>query len=185
MAGRIFSASCGILLLLIAGCGTYHDPSDNYVRGVRFFDRGDYATAAELWRPMAAAGDCDAQARYAHLLWLGLDVPADKETAYRYFREAAEGGQAKAQIAMGNLSWNGRSNIYICRGEACPSDAAAAYRWYLLAERHAMYQPERNAARTMADEARAGLDAAAQAKVEDEARNWSPSNASCQPRKLL
>jgi len=50
-------------LLAFAGCipGTYYDPSDPYVRGLRNFDRGLFYKALGDWEPLARAGDCDAQ----------------------------------------------------------------------------------------------------------------------------
>jgi hypothetical protein len=37
------------------------------MRGLRFFDRGQYANAIRDWKPLAEEGDCNAQYRYGTL----------------------------------------------------------------------------------------------------------------------
>ncbi|MGV8998155.1 MAG: tetratricopeptide repeat protein [Parvibaculaceae bacterium] len=170
--------------LLLAGCGTYYDPADNYVRGLRWFDRGDYVAAAELWKPMAEAGDCDAQYRYGHLLWLGLGVETNKAVAQSMWKKAADGGQAKAQIAMGNLAFAAPDNIYQCH-EGCSSDAGVAYKWYLLADKNAHYEGERKSVSRLLADIRDKLSVEARAKSERIANEWTPVPKACNPRDLL
>jgi hypothetical protein len=65
------------LAALLGGCvpGTYYDPTDNYVRGLRLFGRGQPENAILLWKPLADAGDCDAQYGYGTLFFLGAGSP--------------------------------------------------------------------------------------------------------------
>lgn len=170
--------------ICLAGCGTYYDPADNYVRGLRWFDRGDYATAADIWRPMAEAGDCDAQYRYGHLLWLGLGVKMDKLAARSLWERAANGGQAKAQMAMGNLAFNAPHNVYLCR-EGCAPNAVEAYKWYLLAGKNAHYPGEREELSQSLADIRGRLSPEQASKGERLAAAWTPSPKACNPRNLL
>lgn len=173
-----------VCVLFLTGCNTYYDPADNYVRGVRWFDRGAYEAAAELWKPMAEAGDCDAQYRYGHLLWLGLGVEKDRNAARSLWQKAANGGQPKAQMAMGNLAFDGPYNIYQCRDD-CSPDAAVAYGWYLLAMKNANYKGEREQLTLLLGEMNARLSPTERVKSEGIAAGWTPSPKACNPRNLF
>ena len=65
------------------------------------YDRGDYATALEEWRPLAEQGDADAQLGLGAMYFYGQGVPQDYAEAVKWYRLAAEQGQADAQIALG------------------------------------------------------------------------------------
>ena len=44
-----------VYFLLLTGCipGTYYSITDDYVVGLRWFDRGKYQNAAKYWEPLA------------------------------------------------------------------------------------------------------------------------------------
>ncbi len=54
--------------------GTKYDPFDPYAFGVRWYDRGGYDRALAYWKPLAEAGDCDAQAQLGRLYFEGKGV---------------------------------------------------------------------------------------------------------------
>ena len=64
--------------------------------GVDAWERGDYAAALAEWRPLAIAGDADAQFNMGQAYKLGRGVPIDLAVAEDWFRKAAEQGHAKA-----------------------------------------------------------------------------------------
>ena len=63
--------------------------------GLAAFDAGDYRQAAEEWRPLAEAGDPEAQLALADLYRNGLGVPFDLAAAAAWYRRAAEQGVAR------------------------------------------------------------------------------------------
>jgi tetratricopeptide (TPR) repeat protein len=65
------------------------------------YDRGDYATARELFAPLAADGDPDAQYALGSMAANGLGGPVDYEEAARFYGDAASMGHADAASALG------------------------------------------------------------------------------------
>ena len=57
--------------------------------GVDAWSRGDYASAIDQWRPLAIAGDADAQFNLAQAYKLGRGVTLDPALAESWFRKAA------------------------------------------------------------------------------------------------
>lgn len=181
---KIRVAILAILVMLPAGCGTYNDPLDSYVMGVRWYDRGNYSEAAKLWQPLAEQGDCDAQYRYGHLLWLGLGVKMDKASARKSFEGAANAGQPKAQVALGDLAFARDKSMYVCR-ENCSFDIAVAYKWYLLAQRGAYYEGEKTYVAEALADIRSKMTVAQKLRGEAMVAEWRPFPKACQPRHLL
>lgn len=71
--------------------------------GVDAWTQGDYAKAIAEWRPLALAGDADAQFNMGQAYKLGRGVPADFATALDYYRKAAAQGHAHAEDNYGLL----------------------------------------------------------------------------------
>lgn len=65
-------------------------------QGVDAWSRGDYKAAVDTWRPLAAAGDADAQFNLGQAFKLGRGVPANLPTAIEWFRKAAAQGHSQA-----------------------------------------------------------------------------------------
>ena len=64
--------------------------------GVDAWAKGDYARAVGEWRPLAIAGDADAQFNLAQAYKLGRGVPLDSGLAESWFRKAALQGHLQA-----------------------------------------------------------------------------------------
>ena len=60
--------------------------------GKKAMNRGDYAAALEIWRPLAEKGDADAQYNLGHLYRQGLGVPKDLAQAAWWYAKAAGRG---------------------------------------------------------------------------------------------
>jgi uncharacterized protein len=69
--------------------------------GVDAYERGEYAAAITIWRPLAIAGDADAQFNLAQAYRLGRGTPADPKLAEIWFEKAANQGHLKARDAYG------------------------------------------------------------------------------------
>jgi uncharacterized protein len=83
--------------------------------GIDAYQRGDFATAVAAWRPLAIAGDADAQYNLGQAYRLGRGVPVDPQMAESWYKRAADQGHQRARNAYGlSLFQNGR------REEAIP-----------------------------------------------------------------
>lgn len=93
--------------------------------GVTAWEAGDYNRAVAEWRPLAIAGDADAQFNLAQAYKLGRGVPQDLNQAVDWFRRAAAQGHLQSEDNLGlvlyemgqkdeALPWLQRSSV---RGE--------------------------------------------------------------------
>lgn len=85
---------------------------------------GNYAKAANLYRPLAEQGDAEAQLILGTIHDIGLGVPQDYREAVKWYRLAAEQGYARAQSKLGSMY-----DI----GLGVPQDSKEAAKWWRLA----------------------------------------------------
>lgn len=71
--------------------------------GVDAWQQGDYEKAVSLWRPLAQAGDPDAQFNMGQASKLGRGVKADMAVALDWYRKAAAQGHVRAEDNLGLL----------------------------------------------------------------------------------
>ena len=102
-AGR-FVFAVALLTVLAA---TSLRAEDDFTAGLAAYDAGDFAAAFAAWRPLAEAGDADAQVSLAALYLNGLGVAADPAAALAWYRRAAEAGDPVAQLNLGDLTARG------------------------------------------------------------------------------
>lgn len=181
----------GTFILALAGCfvpGTYYDPFDEYVRGVRFFDRGDYETARQIWEPMADAGDCDAQFRMGLLYFLGYGVSRDVSKTLELWRAAADRGQPRAQIGLGDIYLMSEQDTQLfcrIRCDGIMADRPFAYGWYLVAQRRAYYDNDKKYLASVIPRARTLISSDQATERERWANAWVATPSDCKPRQLL
>ena len=89
--------------------------------GQAAYDRGNYATALLLWRPLAEQGDASAQYSLGVMYDHGQGVPRNYSEALAWFRKAAELGHAGAQYNLG---------VMYADGQGVDMDAKRAAEWY-------------------------------------------------------
>jgi TPR repeat protein len=106
----------------------------DFAAGLEAFDGGDFAAVLEAWRPLAEAGDAEAQTALGGLYLTGSGVPADAVEAARWFRLAAEQGDPVAQLNLGDLYATGRG---------VAPDLVQAYLWLSLAAAQGRSWPAR------------------------------------------
>lgn len=84
-------------LVMLAGlCAVAAPAGADVKKGVDAWSRGDYKAALDEWRPLAAAGDADAQFNLGQAYKLGRGVPVDQALATEWYRKAAVQGHAQA-----------------------------------------------------------------------------------------
>jgi TPR repeat protein len=97
---------------------------------VAAFQRGDYATAMRLFGPLA--GNANVQTFVGGMYFGGMGVPPDYAEAAKWFRKAAEQGDAHGQFLLCNMYFLGKGvsqdqteAVKLCRNAADQGDAEA------------------------------------------------------------
>lgn len=112
-------AAVAALILAIGFAGTVAaGPGEDALHAV---ERGDYATAMRLWRPLADQGDAKAQFSLGIMYANGFGVRQDFAAAMTWYRKAADQGDATAQYNLGRMYFDGRG---------VPKDYATALGWF-------------------------------------------------------
>lgn len=98
--------------------------SEPFEDGKAAYERGDYATALRLLRPLAALRHADAQHNLGNMYRKGEGVPQDFAEAATWHRKAADQGLANAEFSLG---------IIYANGTGVPQDILMAHMWFSLA----------------------------------------------------
>jgi hypothetical protein len=115
-------AIVAMLALAIAGCAPKLSPVEEAI--VPVF-KGDYETAIVRLRPLAEAGDRDAQAFLGEAYY----VRQDHAKSAKWLRISARRGQASAQYYLGFMFRDGLGGV--------PKDKVHAYKWFILSSKSA------------------------------------------------
>ena len=98
--------------------------AQDFQKGLAAAQAGDFATALKEWKPLAEAGDVDAQYNLGIMYDNGYGVPQDYAEAVKWYRLAAEQGNAMAQNNLGVMYENGQGVL---------QDNVMAHMWYNIA----------------------------------------------------
>ena len=120
----VFLAGAVMLAATIGQAG--EDDEQRFAEGLEAYDAGDFETAIEAWRPLAEAGNLEAQVSLAEFYRNGLGVAADPAVAAAWYQRAAEAGDPVAQLNLGE---------FYARGFGVARDPVAAFVWFDLAAR--------------------------------------------------
>ncbi len=101
---RRLAVGLGLVLALIA---TAAPATASLEAAWQAYQRGDYAAAAAIWRPLAEAGDPVAQFNLGFLHHRGEGVTQDYVAAAHWWTSAANQGAIKAQHNLGLAYFNG------------------------------------------------------------------------------
>jgi TPR repeat protein len=125
------------------------------------FDRGDYAEAFRLCRPLAEQGNPSAQTTLGLHVHAGPSRTSDDVEAAKWYRKAAEQGDTGIQGVLGEMYEEGR---------VVPQDYVLAYMWFNLAARdgNKNYRSER-------DDLAAKMTPDQIAEAQRLAREWKPT----------
>ncbi|MET1111358.1 MAG: SPOR domain-containing protein [Allosphingosinicella sp.] len=106
-SGRsLLAATAAAFFLLGAQAAAAPTPAD-VKAGIDRWHRGDFAGAVAQWRPLAEAGNADAQFNLGQAYKLGRGVPANAGLAQSWYQKAARQGHEQAQVNVGLLLYNG------------------------------------------------------------------------------
>ena len=109
--------TASFILLAVAGAAVAGPLED----GRTAAEKGDYATAYRLWRPLAEQGDPRAQLFIGLMHSEGKGVSQNYSEAVNWFRKAAAQGSLESETALGFMYFN---------GQGVPQDYAEAAKWY-------------------------------------------------------
>jgi TPR repeat protein len=107
-----FMASSGV---------AFADPFDDAIAA---YDRGDYATAVRLCRPLAEQGDAQAQNALGAMYYNGKGVAQSFKEAVKWYRLSAAQGFLGAQLNLGAMYYE---------GEGVTEDFGRAHMWLSIA----------------------------------------------------
>jgi TPR repeat protein len=94
----------GLTLLLLSESSM----AETYEDGYAAQDRGDYATAFQIWKGLADQGSQSAQYGLGELYFLGHGVAQDDREAAKWYEMAASSGHPLAQYRLGAMYDEGR-----------------------------------------------------------------------------
>jgi uncharacterized protein len=77
--------------------------AQNVKAGIEAWQRGDYAAAVTIWRPLAEKGDPEAEFDLGQAYRWGRGVPVNLAAAKTWYERAANQGQVDAQTTLGLL----------------------------------------------------------------------------------
>ena len=149
------------IMLAAASAQTAEDDERRFAEGLEAYDAGDFETAVAAWRPMAEAGNLDAQVSLAEFYLNGLGVAADPAVAAAWYRRAAEAGDPVAQLNLGD---------FYARGLGVARDPVEAFVWFDLAARQG-----KSWAAARRDEMAPQLDSAQRAEAQARSERYRPS----------
>jgi TPR repeat protein len=93
-----------IVAVLLSASSAFAGALEN---GEAAYNRNDWTTAMRLLRPVAEGGDVKAEHLVAMMYLWGRGVAADPAEAFRWYRKAAEQGDADAEAEVGAVYWGG------------------------------------------------------------------------------
>ena len=97
--------------------------AQDFEKGLKAAQAGDFVTALKEWKPLAVQGDAAAQGNIGIMYQNGDGVIKDAVKAVKWFRLAAEQGDANAQYNLGTKYDQGNGVI---------QDYTEAVKWWLL-----------------------------------------------------
>ena len=113
LAKRLVLAVVLVMLVGLARAG--------FDEGVGAYNRGDYESALNEFRPLAEQGHADAQFNLGVMYRKGQGVTQDYAEALKWYHKAAEQGDADAQNNLG---------VMYDKGLGVLQDDAEALKWY-------------------------------------------------------
>ncbi len=113
---KIFVTECLLALT------TFGVAAAELADGQAAYGKADFATAVRLLRPLAEAGNAEAEFSLGDMYDKGQGVPQDFALAAKWYRKAADQGNAEAQRMLGIVYDLGRPDVR--------QDLAQAAFWY-------------------------------------------------------
>ena len=98
--------------------------AQDFDKGLKAHDAGDYDTAVREWEPLAEQGNVAAQYNLGLMYYNAQGLIQNSAEALKWYRLAAEQAHGDAQLNLGAMYRN---------GQGVPEDFVKAAKWYRLA----------------------------------------------------
>ena len=133
------------------------------------FQKGNYAKALKLARPLADTGHPRAEAVLGFAYYRGRGAPHDDAEAAKWLLRAAEKGDAQAQYNLG---------LAYAHGEGVAQNVVAAHMWFNVAAARFPATDMRNRAAAVKnrDTVAGEMSAEQLAEAQKRARDWKPQS---------
>lgn len=107
--GHVFSMTRArqFLFFALAFAFALAAQAQTFEDGLAAYDRGEFARAYEIWKPLAERDDLAAQRNIGHLYRFGRGVQKDLSAAAQWYRRAADRGFDRAQANLAALYLTG------------------------------------------------------------------------------
>jgi len=99
------------ILAIVMALGWQQAAMAGFAEGATAYNSKNYAVALREIRPLAQAGNMDAQHLLGLMYYMGRGVPQDYKTALEWHRKAALQGKADAQYVVGAMYYTGNAVI--------------------------------------------------------------------------
>ncbi len=150
----------------------------DFQAGVDAYRLGDYATALQEFKPLAEQGIAEAQFNLGLMYWHGRGVPQDSAEAAKWYRKAAEQGQATTRLGRRAIATAQFSlGAMYADGAGVPQDYILAHMWFSLAASRYPPGPDRDFAAKHRDFAATKLTPAQIAEAQRLARELKPKRS--------
>ncbi len=99
------------ILAMVVALGLQQPAMAGFAEGATAYNSKNYAVALREIRPLAQAGNADAEHLLGLMYYMGRGVPQDYKQALEWHRKAALKGKADAQYVVGAMYYTGNAVI--------------------------------------------------------------------------
>lgn len=99
------------ILAMVVALGWQSAAMAGFAEGATAYNSKNYAVALKEIRPLAQAGNADAEHLMGLMYYMGRGVPQDYKAALEWHRKAALKGKADAQYVVGAMYYTGNAVI--------------------------------------------------------------------------
>jgi TPR repeat protein len=125
----------GLFILLFSASWSVPALGGQFDDAIAAYERGDYASAFRLMKPLAEKGDAKAQHNLGVMYDYGRGTPQDYTKALKWYRSAADHGIPEAQHNLGLMYY---------QGQGVPQNYSEAAKWYRRAAEQGMADSQVN-----------------------------------------
>jgi len=97
------------ILAIVIALSWQQSAMAGFAEGATAYNNKNYAVALREVRPLAQAGNADAQHLLGLMYYMGRGVPQDYKTALQWHLKAAQQGKADAQYVVGAMYYTGNA----------------------------------------------------------------------------
>jgi len=186
----IIAMTCAALAVLLGGCGYTVNSTlnpDPYFLATRLASRQKYDKALPIWEELSKKGDCDADWQLGVAYFIGYGVKQDAAKAIALWTGAAQRGQPRAAMALGDVYFRNPNDMFVCSAECggVAADPTTAYKWYLISERRVWYKQDVDYLKRVMPHIREALTEDQRSSAEAAASSWQPTPSDCKPRRSI